>query len=49
MTVRLFVPGPATNTMVLLSASVPIVAAAADMAGAAEIASAVAAPLSPFV
>jgi hypothetical protein len=41
MTVRLFVPGPATNTMVPLSVSVPLVAAAADMAGAAEIASAV--------
>ena len=49
MTVRLFVPGPATNTMVPLSVSVPLVAAAADMAGAAEIASAVpAASSAPF-
>jgi hypothetical protein len=41
MTVRVFVPGPATNTIVPLSVSVPLVAAAAGMAGAAEIASAV--------
>jgi len=34
MTVRLFVPGPAANTMVPPSVSVPLVAAAADMAGA---------------
>ena len=32
MTVRLFVPGPAANTMVPPSVSVPLVAAAADMA-----------------
>jgi hypothetical protein len=52
MTVRVSGPGPATNTMVPLSVSVPLVAAAAGMAGAAEIASAVprpAAPLSPVV
>jgi hypothetical protein len=49
MTVRVFVPGTATNTMVPLSVSVPLVAAAADMAGAAEIASAVpAASSAPF-
>jgi hypothetical protein len=41
MTVRVFVPGPATNTMVPLSVSVPLVAASAGMAGAAEIASAI--------
>jgi hypothetical protein len=49
ITVRVFVPGPATNTIVPLSVSVPLVAAAAGMAGAAEIASAVpAASSAPF-
>jgi hypothetical protein len=41
MTVRLFVPGTAANTMVPRRVLVPLVAAAAVMAGAAEIASAV--------
>jgi len=49
MTVRLFVPGTAANTMVPLSVSVPLAAAAAGMAGAAQIASAVpAASSAPF-